>query len=126
MGKKKKPRRGRESSSSHESTGDEMSAEEATTPPRRSLHGRSTTEAKRNTRNKLELRCSQAEVIIRMLEQIKEDTSEMHKRSNKLIMKQLNKLTESHDELRKQLELHINGSSGDDSSICSQVLFLLP
>jgi len=53
--------------------------------------------------------------VIRMLEWIKEDTKKLTEDTNKM-QKQLNKLTKSHNELCKQLELHINRSSGDDSS----------
>lgn len=54
--------------------------------------------------------------VIQILENNKKDIiKEMCKISEKLT-KQFDMLTESHNDLRKQLEAHINGSSGDDSS----------
>ncbi|KAL6653962.1 hypothetical protein ACP70R_007427 [Stipagrostis hirtigluma subsp. patula] len=47
-------------------------------------------------------------LIKQMLEELKDDTTKMRK--------QLKELTESHNKLCKQLEVHINGSSADDSA----------
>ncbi|KAL6653680.1 hypothetical protein ACP70R_008604 [Stipagrostis hirtigluma subsp. patula] len=104
MGSKRKRRR--RSDSSCPSSTDETSSE-ATTPPRRS-----TAESQRNPRKK------EDKLIKRILEEFKDVHEQLKEltKSNDKLTESHNKLTESHYKLSKQLDLHINGSSGDDSA----------
>ncbi|KAL6908137.1 hypothetical protein ACP4OV_002307 [Aristida adscensionis] len=104
MGSKRKQRRG--SGSSYSS--DDETSTEASTPPRRS-----TAEAQRSSRKR------EDKFVKLMLKVLKEGRNEIQKQLKdgiSEIRRQLEDLTESHNELRNQLELHINGSIGDESA----------
>ncbi|KAL6908139.1 hypothetical protein ACP4OV_002309 [Aristida adscensionis] len=116
MGSKRKRQRG--SNSSYPSSSDETSTD-TTTPPRRS-----TAEAQRSTRKK------EDKLIKWIFEELKDTRNEMRQRFKELIdetrkqfneltdetTKQFKDITESQNNLCKQLELHINGLSGEDSA----------